>query len=70
MSRTSRAGVRRRCACGCGELTARTWVRGHDTKALHDALRTLRCIDPATGEADIAAFVWAVADGQIERVAP
>jgi len=65
MSRTSRAGIRRRCACGCGELTARTWVQGHDTKALHAALRALGCVDPVTGESDVAAFVSAVANGQI-----
>jgi len=44
-------------------------VQGHDTKALHEALRSLGCVDPVTGESDVAAFVFAVADGQIERVA-
>jgi len=27
---------RRRCACGCGGWTLRTWMRGHDQKAVHE----------------------------------
>jgi len=61
-------GVRRQCACGCGGLTARTWVRGHDLVALHEALHVLGCTDPGTDEADVAAFVRAVRNDQIRRV--
>lgn len=34
--------TQRPCACGCGNLTARTWAPGHDAthkKRLYDAIR-------------------------------
>lgn len=61
-------GQRRECACGCGGLTNARWVRGHDSKALSEALVALGCYDLARGQADVRQFVWAVRDGLITRV--
>jgi len=36
------ATTKRKCACGCGNLTARTWAPGHDAthkKRLYDVIR-------------------------------
>lgn len=55
------APPRRRCACGCGEWTLRTWYRGHDSVAMERALATL-------GFETRLAFIQAVHDGEIKRV--
>lgn len=61
--RTSRAGIRRKCACGCGKLTARTWVQGHDSQALEAALFAL-------GVDSRLEFIEAVQRGEIVRAMP
>jgi hypothetical protein len=51
----------RPCACGCGAPTRRTWVQGHDSKALHEDLAILGC-------SSVASFHKDVLDGRIRRV--